>query len=106
EYDWAGFKARMDVAKDHPHEPLALYLAYHNETVNRGDRYALDPIGGPATGFVQRLAAFRDLVRRWQTGQATSQTVATTKAEVQKTLAFAQDVSPRFAWMLLNVVRD
>jgi hypothetical protein len=108
EYKWAGFRAaRLDMTRDHPSEPLALYLAYHNQFVAvKGDKVGpLGPIGGPDTGFIQRLAALRDQCRRWEKGEARSDVIATTRAEVEKAIAFAKNVSPHFAWLLLNTAQ-
>jgi ferric-dicitrate binding protein FerR (iron transport regulator) len=108
EYAWAGFKVRgLDVARDHPQDPLAWYLAYqfHFVRVNGDKAGTLGPLDGPANGFVQRLAALRDQCRRWETGEARSQVVATTQAEVEKAVAFARDLPPQFAWTFLNTVQ-
>jgi tetratricopeptide (TPR) repeat protein len=105
EYRWAGIRARIELPPADSNEPLARYLACHNVARNRGDRGPLGQLGGPATGFVQRLAALRDLCRHWDLGGARSDVIAVTRAEVEKAVAFARDVSPQFAWPLLNTVQ-
>jgi ferric-dicitrate binding protein FerR (iron transport regulator)/tetratricopeptide (TPR) repeat protein len=112
---WGKEKHRFDVAQEHPGKPLAVYLAYHFETLTRGVSTELGPIGGPAKGFVQQMAAFRDLHRRYERGlQIDNEKHSLTPVqveqfvgmEVRKILAFAKNAPPQFAWPLLELTNQ
>ncbi len=61
----------LDVLAQHPHEPLAQYLALHSSPVLRkhASQWAVgsNPWG---EGFLQRLAMAHALLQRWQNGRA------------------------------------
>jgi hypothetical protein len=95
----------FDVVGEHPDEPLAMYLAYHFDTQRKGTQTALGELGGPPAGFVQRLAAFRDLYVQWKSGRAMQGDAKQRLKERERTLQFVgKSPLPIFDWALLMAV--
>jgi hypothetical protein len=97
----------FDVAREHPGQPLAKYLAYHFDAKRRQQWSDLGDIGGPADGFVQRLARFRHLFAQWQSGKAVEGDAADQASKRQSALQYlGQAPLPIFDWALLMAVHD
>ena len=91
----------------HPQSPLAEYLAQHFQWTNSGDINQEFVVSGPDAGFIQRLAAVRNLYVRWSTGRAVNNRSATEiQLERERDLAFLKQLeSPELAWMLLTTMQ-
>jgi tetratricopeptide (TPR) repeat protein len=95
----------FDVVREHPKEPLAMYLAYHFDAQRLGTKTALGNLGGSPHGFVQRLSAFRDLYLSWKIGLALKGDSAKQTKEWQRMLqSLGKAPSPVFDWALLMTV--
>jgi thioredoxin-like negative regulator of GroEL len=97
-----------DVLAQHPHDPLAHYLALHSSPVLR--KHASQWAAGSSVwgeGFLKRLALAHALCQRWQSGKALGGTPAQRRAERDRALEFVRKhkASP-FAWALLGLVQD
>jgi tetratricopeptide (TPR) repeat protein len=97
----------FDVVREHPREPLALYLAYHFDTLRKGTQTRMGDIGGPAHGFVQRLAHFRDVYMHWKTVRVLEGDQAACARDCDEALGILGTApSPAHAWGLLNAMGD
>jgi Tfp pilus assembly protein PilF len=106
-YKWNNANGIMDVAAEHPNNPLALYLAYHFELLRSSKPTALGDIGGPRGGFIQQMARFRELwLSDATTDKAKDDDLARRAAWRKKALAFVKESwSPVFAWAILDVLQ-
>jgi tetratricopeptide (TPR) repeat protein len=106
EWHWNKVKVRLDIAAEHPKEPLGKYLAFHNQILASGQQAECGPLGGPADGFVQRLAEFRNLSARCFSGRANQGTEEHRQAERARGLAFLRRCrSPQFQWAVLGLLQ-
>jgi hypothetical protein len=97
----------FDVAREHPGQPLAKYLAYHFDAKRRQQWSDLGDLGGPADGFVQRLARFRHLFAQWQSGRAALGEAADQASKRKSALEYLGKAPlPIFDWALLMAVHD
>jgi ferric-dicitrate binding protein FerR (iron transport regulator)/tetratricopeptide (TPR) repeat protein len=102
-YDWHGVRVGFDIAAEHPGEPLAKYLVHHNDQQRGGAAKEVGDLGGPRDGFIQQLAAFRDLWTRWHTNQASQGDATAKKAQQNQALAYVRGCKvPLFAWAILG----
>ncbi len=105
EVAWGNARGTPNIVFEHPREPLALYLAYHHHVLKHGQRTELGDIGGPADGFVQRLARFRELWGKWRHGPIGQGTRPASAAERDEALAYVKNApSSLFAWAVLDEV--
>jgi len=100
-YQWNQTRVTLDIEAEHPKSPLAKYLAKAIHKPGTGD---FGDVGGPATGFIQRLALFHDLYDSWNTGRAYQGTVEQRRAERDKVVGFIKKCPPEFAWALASAV--
>jgi tetratricopeptide (TPR) repeat protein len=97
----------FDVVREHPREPLAMYLAYHFDTRRKGTQTRMGDIGGPAHGFVQRLAHFRDVYMHWKTCRVLEGDQASCARDCKEALELLDTApSAAHAWGLLNAMWD
>jgi tetratricopeptide (TPR) repeat protein len=96
----------LDVQAEHPHDPLAQYLALFSSPVLRrnASQWAMgNKVWGD--GPLLRLATAHALCQRWQSGKAIGGTDAQRKAELQRALDFVK-ANPRSAvgWAVLSLI--
>jgi predicted Zn-dependent protease len=99
--------------EERPPSALRKYLANCDETIRIGQRGEIGAIGGPPDGLIQRLAAFRDLGKKWQSGKSRRTELipfygaADRKAEVERALDFVRrNKSSPFGWPMLSLIQD
>jgi tetratricopeptide (TPR) repeat protein len=97
----------MDPLEDHPQEPLAEYVATYLQMKRSGSPDNLKPVSGPPDGFVQRLAEFRDIWMRYNSGRANQGDEANRRRERERALRFVREsLSPEFGWAILSLIRN
>ncbi|HYV34408.1 MAG TPA: VIT domain-containing protein [Gemmataceae bacterium] len=96
----------FDVVADHPREALAFYLAHHFKSLEKSAKTSdIGELGGPADGFIQRLATFHDLWSGWQTGKALQGLEADRDRQRLRTLEFlGKSPLPIYDWVLLTAM--
>jgi ferric-dicitrate binding protein FerR (iron transport regulator) len=96
----------LNILAVHPQQPLAKYLAALSDPQRRQSA-RLGDLGGPADGFVQRLAAFRDLYRAWETGHVREGDEARRSADRDRALTFVHaNRDSLYGWWLLSLLLD
>jgi tetratricopeptide (TPR) repeat protein len=87
--------------------PLQQFVRHYIEWCRKGDDGTEFVMPGPEDGFVQRLAAARNLFVRWKTGATTrDRTPAQIGVELERALNFVATCdSPEIAWAVLSVVQ-
>ncbi len=94
----------LEVAAGRSSEPLAQYLDNHFKKGINPLR-SLGKIGGPKDGFIQGLAAFREMWERWESGRAMAGSDYQRGLERQRALQFILDCpSPLYAWAIVDLV--
>jgi len=92
---------RLDPPADHPHEPLAKYIAGYLKA-RQTDGAEIGPVGGPRDGLLQQLADLHDLRLRWTSGKANQGDEQSRRRDRHRTLRFIRNCrSPAFGWALL-----
>jgi ferric-dicitrate binding protein FerR (iron transport regulator) len=85
-------------------QPLAKYLAVVGNPNRRSDAVIGD-VGGDKAGFIQRLAAFRDLLVFWTSDKPL--TDEQKKSERDKAIAYVRsNQSSVYGWAVLSAVRE
>ena len=99
----------LDPLADHPHDPLAKYVAACLASSRPGGP---KDFGDPAeteagdSSFLRQLAEFHDLWDRWHDGRATAGDESQRRQECRRALAFIERAQPpELAWGLLMAVR-
>jgi ferric-dicitrate binding protein FerR (iron transport regulator)/tetratricopeptide (TPR) repeat protein len=104
--NWKNLEVRFDIQGEHPREPLAQFLAKHNHRLHDAKHNPVAPLGGPTDGFVQQLAAFRQVYGRWLLGKAPQDDGAEARAQRERDLAVVRRCkSPLLRWELLDVIQ-
>jgi tetratricopeptide (TPR) repeat protein len=94
---------RFEIGAEHPKNPFGGFARFAYDE----KKAKLIPMGGPAEGFVQQLAAFRHVYERWTSGQAARGKKALTWAAIARDLAVVRRIkSPLLHWELLDVMQD
>lgn len=94
------------VLAEHPHQPLARYLAFISNPQER-QRAHRGVIPGPRNTLIRTLADFRLLYDRWHKGKALSGDDSERQAEREQALAYIRrDPTSVLSWALLGVLRD
>jgi tetratricopeptide (TPR) repeat protein len=96
-----------DVLGEHPHNPLALYLALHTSPVLRkqASQWAVSS-GQLKEGFLHDLATAHALLQRWQSAKMLGATETQRQAERDRAFTFVQRNRGPFAWALLGFMQD
>src|SRR5262249_46410223 len=96
-----------DVLGEHPHHPLALYLALHTSPVLRkqASQWAVSS-GQLKEGFLRELATAHALLQRWQSAKMLGATETQRQAERDRAFAFVQRNKGAFAWALLGFMQE
>jgi len=98
---------QMDPLADHPREPLAEYVATYLEMNRSGSPDNLKPVTGPRDGFVQQLAEFRDVWKRFNSGRANQGSEESQRRERERALRFVREShSPEFGWAIFSQIRN
>ena len=102
---WTGaYTVKLDPVGEHQNHPLAQYLVRHNALATGGGT-AIGALGGDSSGFVQQLAAFRDLWHYWHGGKPGS-TGVEPWAHWDRAHAFALGCkSPTLKWATLDLLQ-
>ncbi|MBI4615719.1 MAG: FecR domain-containing protein [Planctomycetes bacterium] len=101
-----GQKVRLDPRTDHPDLPLARYVAEHVRSLRSGDPYR-EIEGVEGSVFLSRLAGFRALFGRWNSGKALEGDDAADSRERERALDFVRSCPVRiFAWAILGIVQN
>jgi predicted Zn-dependent protease len=93
--------------EEQPPSALRQYLANCDEAIRSGQRKEIGKIGGSPDGLIQRLAAFRDLGKKWQSGKFGQWSAAERQVEAERALDFVRrNKSSPFGWPMLSLVQD
>ncbi len=101
-----GSHVRFDPVADHPDSPLARYVFLHQQQMTKSGKIEeMDLATGPGGGFIEQLAAYRDLHVRWTSGKATQGGYS--EKEHQRAMEFVRaSKSPRFGWSVLTMLQN
>ncbi|MBI3821727.1 MAG: hypothetical protein HY289_03500 [Planctomycetes bacterium] len=91
----------INVEKEHPNSPLAMFLA-HSQRELASDTSPAKELPGPKDGFIQRMARFRNIWLAWHNQKVTADAMPT---ELAKVHAHLEDTpSPLFAYAVLDAM--
>ena len=97
----------MDPLEDHPRNPLAEYVSTHLQLQRSEVPDDLKPVSGPKEGFIQKLAEFRDVWQRFDSGKANQGNDESRRRERDRALRFVRNSgSPEFGWAILSMIRN
>lgn len=95
---------RADLTTD----PLAHFVIQYHQWIRSGKNNTEFEVGGPSEGFVQRMAAGRNLYTRWISGRANKdRTTKQVEVELNRALDYIKGCRSRqLGWALLSVLRN
>lgn len=106
-----GIRASFDVVKENPESPLAHFLEFDRIMMESPSQALflvprMKDLPGPRHAFLRRLAAFRDLVTLWGTGQVGTVGTLEFQANTDRTLRDLEECPELvWAWAVLDAVQ-
>ncbi len=96
----------IDIEKEHPQNPLGMFLAQEQREITANDQSPLKKLPGPKDGFIQRLSAFRNLWLTWQNQRPLLNGGADMPLEKAKVIEFLNETpTPMFAYAVLDTMQ-